>query len=503
MYYNYSWKNIPTTKVARATTLVTALLVLFAPTIQAAPPVCQSASSDPDDDGWGWENDASCVVEGTQPATTEETTVNYCLYLASDDDADGWGWENNASCVIGPDSSADTPVEDTTNYVPVINDTGKVICQTAAADPDGDGYGWENNASCVVPGSSAEVQQPAQTTTPACLSASADLDGDGWGWENGASCLVDSTTNAGGSGTDTTGTDGSGTDTTGTDGSSTDTTGTDGSGTDSTGTDGSGTDTDGTDQVKAAFLPSDITDLILVAGQSNTLGAGSAFDDTLDAPHPRVFAYTQTGWEVAELYQSWDNGSHPGTGDPTDISKIHNNFALHFGKRLAELDENAVVGFVLVSEPGEGIEHWNPGNAGMTRSQQKTLEAINSLPHKSAIDGILWHQGETDWLLEGTSDPDVAQPAPIDYYPVKLNELINNFRLENWFAATSPFICGETIKAEGVNTHLNTLNSDSDQSTACVQGAGLAAIKDGGNHFNASSLRTIGKRYAETYQTLR
>jgi len=30
-------------------------------------PLCASASSDPEGDGWGWENDASCVVEGSSP----------------------------------------------------------------------------------------------------------------------------------------------------------------------------------------------------------------------------------------------------------------------------------------------------------------------------------------------------------------------------------------------------------------------------------------------------
>jgi len=139
----------------------------------------------------------------------------------------------------------------------------------------------------------------------------------------------------------------------------------------------------------------------------------------------------------------------------------------------------------------------------MQRVQQKTLAAINELPHKSAIDGILWHQGETDWILEGTSDPDVAQPAPIDYYPIQLSALINNFRLQNWYDNTKPFICGETINAEGVNTHLNGLNSDSDSATACVEGAGLPSIGRDGNHFSANALRTIGSRYADTYFLIR
>jgi len=162
-----------------------------------------------------------------------------------------------------------------------------------------------------------------------------------------------------------------------------------------------------------------------------------------------------------------------------------------------------VVGFVLVSAPGEGISHWAPGANGLVRVQQKTLDAINALPHKSAIDGVLWHQGETDWLLEGTSDPDVSQPAATNYYPQSLAALLENLRLKSWYDASKPFICGTTINAEGVNTHLNNLNNDGDDNTACVDGAGLDAVTPGGSHFTAESLRIIGRRYAEAYYRLR
>ena len=44
------------------------------------------------------------------------------------------------------------------------------------------------------------------------------------------------------------------------------------------------------------FTPADITDLILVTGQSNALGSQSAFDVSLDSPHQQVFAFTDQGW---------------------------------------------------------------------------------------------------------------------------------------------------------------------------------------------------------------
>ena len=75
----------------------------------SGPPVCEFASSDPDGDGWGWENDMSCTVtsassttEPTNPSTpsTVPTTHPICESADSDSDGDGWGWENMRSCRV-------------------------------------------------------------------------------------------------------------------------------------------------------------------------------------------------------------------------------------------------------------------------------------------------------------------------------------------------------------------------------------------------------------------
>jgi hypothetical protein len=89
-------------------------------------PICASAASDPDKDGWGWENNMSCIVQ------TTSTGYPTCVSAASDPDGDGWGWENNRSCVVK------------------VSGTSYPYCVSAASDPDGDGWGWENNKSCIV-----------------------------------------------------------------------------------------------------------------------------------------------------------------------------------------------------------------------------------------------------------------------------------------------------------------------------------------------------------------
>ncbi len=70
---------------------------LFA-TSAYAQPVCGSAASDVDGDGWGWENGQSCKVASNSKA-------GVCRSAASDPDGDGWGWENEQSCRVGSGSS--------------------------------------------------------------------------------------------------------------------------------------------------------------------------------------------------------------------------------------------------------------------------------------------------------------------------------------------------------------------------------------------------------------
>ena len=103
---------------------------------------------------------------------------------------------------------------------------------------------------------------------------------------------------------------------------------------------------------------------------------------------------------------------------------------------------------------------------------------------KSRVDGILWHQGESD----GEDDP---------AYGEALYTLINAFRSESWYGASLPFICGETATLP-VNRQLNRLNSDGNPNTACIAAAGLETKGDDA-HFSANALRTIGRRYAERY----
>ncbi len=147
---------------------------------QSSLPVCQSASSDPDGDGFGWENSESCRVSTTTDNPPSTGAVFFCQSADSDSDGDGFGWENNQSCVVPVDSGDLAP--GAAPFHPT--------CSSADSDPDGDGFGWENNATCEVNGSTASDNAGNNQTTAICQSSDSDPDGDGFGWENNASCVV-------------------------------------------------------------------------------------------------------------------------------------------------------------------------------------------------------------------------------------------------------------------------------------------------------------------------
>ena len=110
-------------------------------------PTCASAASDPDGDGWGWENNQSCVVAATNNNQCNWYGTYYPLCVNAGSD---WGWENNQSCVSRA-ACATVP-----NGLPTTGSSSSSAqfpnCVSAASDPDGDGWGWENGRSCVVVG---------------------------------------------------------------------------------------------------------------------------------------------------------------------------------------------------------------------------------------------------------------------------------------------------------------------------------------------------------------
>lgn len=416
----------------------------------------------------------ACVTKGETLSQAQSNYASQCTLDRVDCDPFDGEWYCASFTISSP-----TPPALTHSGTPPVAERHPP-CVSAGSDSDGDGYGWENHATCLVTDGSAPVV-PAVTpiARPSCVRSDSDSDGDGYGWENNETCLVTDTSVAEPVHVATlppipVTQDSDSVEDSAPAGSSIDTVVVMPQSEPANAEPATGETADG------SITASDITDLILVTGQSNTLGAGTAYDALLDASNDRVFAFTDRGWQVADLKQIWDHEWHPLNHPETDPS---NNFSLHFGKSVATADSSRVVGFILASSPGSKIEAWNKGSSFYNTVQNKVVDALNRLPHKSAIDGILWHQGESD-----------GQDIPS--YTVSLNELIFNLRSEQWVQNQAPFICGET-KIASVNRRLNGLNEDDDPSTACVEAFDLST-RDG-THFDAPALRILGARYADAW----
>ena len=118
-----------------------------------------------------------------EPAT-EAPTFPTCSAGVPDNDGDGYGFENNQSCLIDSDA-AEAPTTPTTSDTPTAPTTFPT-CSLGVPDSDGDGYGFENNQSCLIDNDAAEAPTTpttpdtptAPTTFPTCSPGVPDDDGD-------------------------------------------------------------------------------------------------------------------------------------------------------------------------------------------------------------------------------------------------------------------------------------------------------------------------------------
>lgn len=150
-------------------------------------PVCTDIQFDQDGDGYGWENNQSCVVNettGTQGSTdnstsnsgTTTTTNRYptCISTDADSDGDGWGYENGASCLVTVDTQSGSSGT-TDNTTTTTGNSRYPDCSSAVVDIDNDGWGYENNRSCIVIPGTAAANGPTIVTPPVGNPAPIDI----------------------------------------------------------------------------------------------------------------------------------------------------------------------------------------------------------------------------------------------------------------------------------------------------------------------------------------
>ncbi len=248
---------------------------------------------------------------------------------------------------------------------------------------------------------------------------------------------------------------------------------------------------------------SDITDIFLMAGQSNATSDDPGYDPNKDSKDNRIFVWTSNNeWKVADLtQQTWKENSGRNKV-PKNYGSPTNHPAYQVARHIIEKDPCRVVAFIPTSYPGQKINKWISSGGGDTdhynfiRSQVNS--AISQVPSKNKLDMIAWIQGEAD---DGRTE-----------YFNDLSRLVNKFRDEYWFDSTKYFVASQ-LKPDNigaVHPHLgyernwNTANDqiaklgfDGDPMTDFTHNSGL--YTPDGTHFDSESIRKIGERMASKY----
>jgi len=229
--------------------------------------------------------------------------------------------------------------------------------------------------------------------------------------------------------------------------------------------------------------------IFIMAGQSNMAGRG--FVEPRDTiPNARVLTLNKENkWVIAKeplhFYQPSLTGLDCGM-----------SFALEM---LKSVGDSITIGLVPCAVGGSSVDNWlddKPFNEVelLRNFKDRTKVALKS----GQIKAILWHQGESD-----------ASSEKIHQYKDKIVTLFGRFRKVSGDDSL-PVIMGELGSYyypadqqalwDSINVQIRTI-ADKGLNCYCVQTSDLTP-KDDRIHFDASSERELGKRYAHKYITI-
>ena len=220
--------------------------------------------------------------------------------------------------------------------------------------------------------------------------------------------------------------------------------------------------------------------LYLLIGQSNMAGRG-ALEAQDKKPHPRAMTFTkQNTWGAAI--------------DPLHFDKPIAGVGLgsSFGRAMAEANPDVTIGLVPCAVGGTPLSRWQKDGDLYKQAVVRAKAAMKD----GTLQGILWHQGESDSGSETTARN----------YGERLAQMVHDLRAE-LDAGDVPFVggeLGEFLRPKSkdgkpsfwpvVNEQLATLGERVEK-TAVVSAKGLKHKGDE-VHFDSASLRELGKRYA-------
>lgn len=221
--------------------------------------------------------------------------------------------------------------------------------------------------------------------------------------------------------------------------------------------------------------PREALHIYLLIGQSNMAGR-APFTAEESADIQRCYLLNaEDNWESARNPLNRYSTIRKNIG----LQKMNPGYA--FAKRMIEKDNNISIGLIVNAKGGTSIRQWAKGS----EFYKEALRRTNVAQKTGTLEGILWHQGESD--------------AGDAQYLEKLEALIADFRddLDN---PNLIFIAGQVNDLPLINDQIAKL-PEAVSFTGFVSSDGLAAMDRW--HFDAESMKLLGQRYADEMLKIR
>lgn len=237
---------------------------------------------------------------------------------------------------------------------------------------------------------------------------------------------------------------------------------------------------------KLKKLKDEAFDVIVYAGQSNSMGFGVGNEELCYVPDEDIMMYFK-----GKIYTATER-------------RINNHdkravFALYFAKKYKEqcLESGRKIMLIGAAVGGTGFSdhRWGIGEDLYKNLLKMTNKIMSGLP-KSRLKCILWHQGEAD----------IVNNAAEEYYVNKLATLIEDYRRQTG-VCDLPFIAGDYVPEWKKEVeYSNVIAKATEKYVTSIKNGGYVCT-DGlqGNpvpdeiHFCRKSLKTLGERYFEKY----
>jgi len=216
--------------------------------------------------------------------------------------------------------------------------------------------------------------------------------------------------------------------------------------------------------------PKEQLHVYLLIGQSNMAGR-APFTEQEAAVIPRCYLLNANAeWEAASNPLNRYSTIRKGLG----MQKLNPGYA--FSQYMLDADRKTSLGLVVNARGGSKIEQWAKG----TRFYNEAVKRAKAAAKNGTLRGILWHQGESN----------AGNP---EGYIDKLKALVEELR-SDLNAPNLPFVAGQVNNVKAINDQIAELPKKV-PFTGFVSAEGLKAMDRW--HFNAESMKLLGKRYAE------